>query len=61
MKISLDMSVSMYKTTHSSAGPGVGLPPDDGVSDTALPVAVRFSARRAWPFFDIWILSRNPF
>jgi len=26
-----------------------------------LPVAVRFSARRAWLFFDISILSRRPF
>ncbi|MEI8288911.1 MAG: hypothetical protein WCH99_05515 [Verrucomicrobiota bacterium] len=49
----------MYNNTNSSAGPGLGLPPDDGVSDTTLPVAVRLSARRAWPFFDIWILSRR--
>ena len=36
-------------------------PPSDGAFGAALPVRVRFSARRAWPFFDIWILSISPF
>ena len=40
---------------------GVRLLLVNGVSDTALPVVALFFVRRAWLFFDIWILSRRLF
>ena len=61
--ISLDISVSKIYYTHYSAGPPLGSAGRRMTVSRALSCRrpVEFSAWRAWPFFDIWILSISPF